>query len=193
MDWLSFLSPITLIEKISSWFSRSKPEVNFEYKLDTVSENNFCHLRNISNFNYRLGWFFRIGITNNGKNPIKNCNVRLEKLEKEEVGIKRSASNFSPVELHWANSTIDEAKNIFYKTPVFLDIVHTLQGKDKFFIFAKFKHHSPVGVNLWRGLGVYYLHIKILGDNISPLSKIIKVDFDGNWQNLKMEVKNQQK
>ena len=191
MDWLSYLSPISLIEKIAAWFSRPKTEVDFEYKLGTGNnENTFCHLRRISNYNYNLGWFFRIGITNNGKTVIKNCDVRLEKIEKEQSGLKQVVSGFSPIELHWANSTIDEARNIFYKTPVYLDIVHTIKGRTDFFIFAKFKHHQPVGVNLWHGPGIYYLYIKILGDNINPLSKTIRIDFNGNWQNLKMEIKN---
>jgi len=184
MDWLSFLSPIQLIEKAAKWFSRPRIQVNFEYKLDPVSENNFCHLRRDQTTG-RLCWFFRMGIENKGSTVVKDCDVRIEKIEKIIEGKYKEMKNFSPIMLHWANTESDESRDLYKDTPEFIDVVHTMEEENNFYIFAKRKHIG-VGSNIVWPTGQYRLYLKVLGDNIKPHGIIVFINFNGHWDRLEM-------
>jgi len=179
-----------VMEKIYHFFHIPRAIITFEYKLDKVNENDFCHLRTLREFHNKLsGWFFRIGVSNSGKSVIKNCDVKLVKIERDlKNGTSIKVKNFSPIDLHWANRDSDESQDIHFDTPCFVDIVHTIENWNRFLIFSKTKHTNSVGVNLLYPAGIYYLHLKIVGDNIIPYSKVVRIDWNGNWEQLKFAI-----
>lgn len=176
-----------LVEKLYKIFRLPKLIITFEYKLATTeNENEFCHQRSIRPTD-NLGWFFRISISNSGRTPIINCDVRLEKIEKKIFGVFEKAGNFSPIFLHWANDVSDNSRDIHYNTPNYLDIVHTVNTTNSFFVFAK-KKNIGVGSNTIWPAGEYLFYIKVLGGNIIPKEKKICIDFNGEWDQLKMDL-----
>ena len=176
-----------LAEKLYRIFRLPRTIISFEYKLATGNnENEFCHLRQDQNTG-NLCWFFRLGISNSGKMPINNCDVRLEKIERENLGKFKKVGNFSPIFLHWANDYSDSSRDIHYNTPNYLDIVHTMDSVNNFFVFAK-KKNINAGSNIIWPAGEYLLYIKILGDNIIPKEKTIYINFNGQWGQLKMDL-----
>lgn len=186
MDLLNFINPMHWIEKIFHWLGRPKPEVKFEYLLSSSNENNYCHLRRNTTFNGKLSWFFRIGVDNKGLRRIEECDVRVEKIEKFENGNNKNIP-ISPFFLHWANENTDNSRSIYKNSEVFCDVVFTAEDVNKIFIFHKAKH-SGAGVPSYLDPGKYIFHIKLLGANISPLEKSLKIDFSDKWDNLKMEL-----
>jgi len=174
-------------EKLYKFFCLPKPIISFEYKLATGnSENNFCHLR-FNKITGKLCWFFRIRISNSGKIPIKNCDVRLEKIEKKGKSGFTKVSGFSPIFLHWANDQTDASRDIHHDMDNYLDIVYTTNGQNLFFIFSK-KKHIRAGSRLTWPVGEYRFYIKIIGDNIIPKDRVIYIDFNGQWNQLKMDL-----
>jgi len=156
-------------EKLYKFFCLPKPIISFEYKLATGnSENNFCHLR-FNKITGKLCWFFRIRISNSGKIPIKNCDVRLEKIEKK------------------GKNQTDASRDIHHDMDNYLDIVYTTNGQNLFFIFSK-KKHIRAGSRLTWPVGEYRFYIKIIGDNIIPKDRVIYIDFNGQWNQLKMDL-----
>jgi hypothetical protein len=186
MDLLSFFTPI---EKVISWLKRPKPEIKFEYLLSTDNENNYCHLRRNTSFGGKLSWWFRIGINNNGKHKhrIEECDVRVEKIEQvmEDGSIKVILT--SPFFLHWANENTDNSRSVYPDSEVFCDVVFTVDGYNKVFIHHKGKH-SGAGIPSMLDPGKYIFSIKLLGANISPVKKQIRIDFDDRWDNLMMKL-----
>lgn len=186
MDWLTYLSSVPLIKEIVKWFSRPKIEANFEYKLDPINENDYCHLR-MDKKTGNLCWFFRLGIENKGNTMVKNCNIRVERIDKLVRNRYKKMTNFSPIMLHWANANSNESRDLHKDTPEFIDIVHTMDGEVIFFIFAKPKHIG-MGSNITWPAGDYRIYLSILGDNIKPYKRNVNIDFNGRWDQLKMKL-----
>ncbi|XOB40573.1 MAG: hypothetical protein ACKKMR_00995 [Candidatus Nealsonbacteria bacterium] len=175
-----------MIEKIINWFFRPRIKVNFEYKLDPVSENDFCHLRR-DRITGRLCWFFRMGIENKGSTVVKDCDIRIEKIERIIEEKCKEMKNFSPIVLHWANIESDESRDLHKDTPEFIDVVYTMEGENNFYIFAKRKHIG-VGSNIIWPSGQYRLYLKVLGDNIKPHRITVFINFNGHWDQLEMKL-----
>lgn len=182
MDLLSWLNPI---EKIIDWLKRPRPKIKFEYLLSVDNENNYCHLRRNTSFENKPSWWFRIGINNNGKKRIEECDIRVEKIEQINQSRSRKIISTSPFFLHWANENTDNSRSIYPDTEVFCDVVFTVEGYSKMFIHHKGKH-SGAGIPSVLNPGKYIFSVKLLGANISPIKKELWMDFDGKWNNLKM-------
>jgi len=185
MDFFSFVNPTHWIEKAIYWLKRPKPEVKFEYLLSVDNENNYCHLRRNPSFNGKFCWFFRVGIDNKGKQRIEECDVEVEKIERVIDSGPNKTIISSPFSLHWANENTDNSRSIYPDSEVFCDVVFTVEGYDKVFIYHKSKH-AGAGVPSMLDAGKYVFSIKLLGANIPPVKKQIQVGFDGHWDNLKM-------
>ena len=184
MDFFTFINPAYWIEKSFDWFKRPKPEIKFEYLLAVDNRNNYCHLLRNTSFGGKLSWWFRIGINNKGKEVIKDCDVRVEKIEQiKNYGSKSIIT--SPFFLHWANENTDNSRSIYPDSEVFCDVVFTVEGYNKIFIYHKSKH-TGAGIPSILNTGKYVFSIKLLGANISPVKKQIQIDFNGSWNNLKM-------
>jgi hypothetical protein len=188
MDYFNLLNPVELIKFILNWIGRPKPEIKFEYLLLIgEKENAYCHIRINNSFNNKESWFFRIGIKNNsGKQLIENADVRMEKIERINNGIKTIVFN-TPFFLHWANDNTDGSRNIYPGTEEFLDVVFTVKDFNKFFIFYKSKHNISGIINNLPA-GKYIFTVKLLGKNINPVEKRILINFNNDWRNLKMSI-----
>ncbi len=187
MELLNLINPIYWIEKIYNWFERPKPEIRFEYSLSTENENNCCHLRINTSFENKPSWFFRIGVNNKGSQRIDECDVRVEKIEREQNNNSWKGVVNAPFFLHWANENTDNSRSVYSNSEVFCDVVFTVSGLDKLFIFHKAKH-SGAGIPSYLGPGKYLFYIKLFGTNISPVERKIEIDFDGSWDKLKMKL-----
>jgi len=185
MDFLNFINPTYLLEKVIYWFKKPKLEIKFEYLLSVDNENNYCHLRRNTSFDGKLSWWFRIGIDNGGKQRIEECDVRVEKIEQIRDDGSNKTITTSPFFLHWANENTDNSRDIYPDSEVFCDVVFTVEGYDKLFIHHKSKH-AGAGIPSVLDTGKYIFSIKLLGSNISPVKKQIQIEFDGHWDNLKM-------
>lgn len=175
-----------LAERLYNWFKLPRAATLFEYRLNPENENDYCHLRQIHNVPGRRGWFFRVGVVNKGRIPIKGCDVRIEKMEQEVQNELSVVPSFSPVFLHWANNRTDEPQDIHPgDTPTFLDIVQTVEGDNHFMLFVKSKHMG-VGVKVAWPPGEYVLSTKTVGENINPVSNKIRIESNGNWEELRV-------
>lgn len=189
MEWLSLINPIFWLEKLIGWHKRPLPVIKFEHKKEKVSENNYCHFRfNITTRRY--SWFFRLGIDNLGKTPIRNADVRVEKIEKvfpkENVPISGT-----PFFLHWANENTDNSRMIYPNTPVYIDMVFTNEGWNQIFLFHKQKH-TEAGIKNTLAPGKYLITVKLLGENISPLERKLIIESNGNWEKFNMYLLNEE-
>lgn len=188
MDLINLLNPIEWLKLLISWLNKPKPEITFEYFLSTENENEYCHLRRNTSFDNKLSWFFRIGVHNRGREKIEDADVRVERIEKFKDNTSKIISS-SPFFLHWANDTTDNPRIIYpHNTPEFLDVVFTVQDYNILFIYHKSKH-SVAGIPSYLSPGKYKFIIKLLGKNINPLQRTILLEFNGSWENLKMELK----
>lgn len=185
MNVLDFINPAELLKHVIRWFSRPRPEVCFEYSLSVDPENNYCHLR-YNNSAGKDSWFFRIGVNNRGRERIEECDVRVEKIQRVENGTSINIVS-SPFFLHWSNENTDNSRSVYPNSEVFCDVVFTVKESNKLFIHHKRKH-SGAGVPSWLKSGRYIFFIKVLGANISSVEKQIRIDFDGQWDNLMMEL-----
>lgn len=186
MEWLNFLNPIEWLKLFRNWLNRPKPEITFEYLLSQDNENEYCHLRRNVSFNNKMSWFFRVGVHNRGKQKIEEADVRVEKIEKEKNGTYKIICS-SPFFLHWANDTTDSSRIIYPHTPEFLDVVFTVQDYNNFFVYHKSKH-SVAGIPSLLPSGKYKFTIKLLGKNINPFQKVFLVNFNGNWEELRIKL-----
>lgn len=183
MEWLSLINPLFWFEKFFDWYRRPMPIVRFEHKMEKVPENEYCHFRFDIN-TQRHGWFFRLGIDNLGKIPIRNADVRVEKIEKIFSEEKVTISG-TPFFLHWANENTDNSRMIYSNTPVYIDVVFTGEGQNRIFLFSKQKH-TEAGIKSALAPGKYLITVKLLGENISPLERKLFVESGGNWEKLNM-------
>ncbi len=187
MDWLSILSPLELLKAIISWFKRPKIEVTFRHA-PGQQENEFCHLRTNPQFGSK-SWFFRLKVNNVRRDTAEMADVRVEKIEEEVSGEFKELS-ISPFFLHWANEQGDNSRNLHHDTPVFVDVVYTVEDVQEFFVFHKPKH-AGAGIPSRLSPGKYKFTVKILAPNIRPpVKKTLLIAFDGNWEALSLELRN---
>jgi len=185
MDWLSILSPLELLKAIISWFKRPKIEVTFRHALEG-QENDFCHL--LPNQFSSKSWFFRLKINNTGRILAEMADVRVEKIE-EEVSGEFEELSISPFFLHWANEQGDNSRSLHQDTPVFVDVVYTVEDVHEFFVFHKPKHVGA-GIPSRLSPGKYKFTVKILSPDIQPVQKTLLIEFEGNWEALSLELRN---
>ncbi|MBU1123970.1 hypothetical protein KJ652_05250 [Patescibacteria group bacterium] len=180
------INPVELVKQAIKWCKRPKLCIKFEYLLATGSgENKYCHLRHNTTYS-KESWFFRIGINNTGKERIEECDVRVEKI----LSLQNNESNIitgSPFFLHWSSENTNNSRSIYTDSEVFCDVVLTIKDSDRLYIHHKQKH-SGAGIPSWLMPGRYIFKIKVLGANIQPVEKDIQIEFDGNWDNLRMKL-----
>lgn len=183
MEWLNLINPIYWFQLFSGWIKRPRPIIKFEFKAQNEVENDYCHCRyNIDTGG--LSWFFRLSINNLGKTPIRNADVRVEKILRVFPDEKIAITG-TPFFLHWANENTNDSRIIYPETPVFVDMVYTNQGNSQIFIFNKQKH-AQAGIKNNLAPGKYLITIKLLGENISPIERVVEVESYGSWDTLRM-------
>lgn len=183
MEWLNLINPIYWLQLFSEWIKRPRPIIKFESKMLNEVENDYCHYRHDLGTG-KPSWFFRLGIDNLGKIPIRNADVRVEKILSVFPNEKVAISG-TPFFLHWANENTDDSRMIYPNTPVFVDVVYTIQGNSQIFLFNKQKH-AQAGIRNNLAPGRYLIAIKLLGENISPVERVIQIESHGNWDALEM-------
>ena len=187
MDLTSFLNPPELIKGIWRWSRRPKPIIRFEYRLSRLQENEYCHFRfNASTNTDSL--FFRLGVTNEGKIAIEEADVRVEKIEAVDKDGNAHKVNSAPFFLHWANENTDNSPMLYFDMPVFVDFLYTTKGQHVAHFFHKEKH-TGAGIKNFLTPGKWIVTVKLQGKNTNPIKKQVSVDFDGQWDRLKMQLK----
>ena len=185
MNPLNLINSVDLIKAILNWLQKPLPEICFEYKLSRGNEeNDYCQFR-INRLSQKESLFFRLGVNNNGKTRIEDADMRIEKIEKVDARGNKQKISSSPFFLHWANETTDNSRSIYFKTPVFIDILYTVKGESVAYFYPKEKHFGA-GIKTCITPGSWILTIKLLGANITPIEKKVKVDFNGKWDQLKI-------
>ena len=184
MELINLVNPFSWLEKFLEWRKRPLPIIRFKYALNPINENNHCHLRSNMDYYNTNSWFFRIGVDNDGKTSIKNADVRVEKIERI-FPTERVIITNSPFFLHWANENTDNSRMIYPKTPVYIDMIYTVEGKTLVYLFHKSKHIGA-GIKTTLVPGKYEITIKLLAENISPVERKILVESNGDWYGVKM-------
>ena len=170
-----------------SFLGRPRVVFEFEYGLEVLNENAYCHYRLHVGQSRTPGWFIRLGVRNRGTIPVLNSDVHVEKIEVLD-GQGNSRSFFStPFFLHWANENTDNSRHLYPDTPVYVDLVYTIEGREEAFIFSKGKH-ARAGIATRMPVGTYIFHIKLLGPNIQPVNQKVKVEVNGRWDGIKVEL-----
>ena len=95
--------------------------------------------------------------------------------------------HFSPFFLHWSNELPDDSRSLHPDTPVFVEVVCSVQGENTVFILHKRKH-AGAGIPGVLPPGQYRFTIKVMDPEITPVQREVYVDFDGQWDNLKMSL-----
>lgn len=187
MEWLSLINPSEWIKSIWGLLRKPKPEFLFEYKISGLPENDYCQFRQ----DFRSGslaLFFRLGINNNGYTRIQDADVRVEKIEVLDKQGTPTKVGSSPAFLHWANENTDNSRSIYPKTPVFIDLLYTVQNKSgRAYIYYKGKH-AMTGLREFLTPGKWFVTVKLLGANIPPREAKVLIDFDGTWDKIKLSL-----
>jgi len=187
MEALSLINPVGILKAVNKWFHRSRPTVDFEYGLG-FPENDYCQFRVDKNTHTNC-LFFRLGINNTGKTRIDEADVRVEKIEIIDTAGKRQKVRSSPFFLHWANEDTDNSRSIYFNTPVFIDLIFTNESRHGMaFFFFKGKHKSS-GIKEFLTPGKWVVTIKLLGREIVPIEKEVLIDFDGRWNQIRLELR----
>jgi len=165
------------------------PEVEVEFRQleSDEKENAYCHLRTNPSFKGRPSWFFRLGIINKGGRAIREADVRVERIEILEENSEFKDLNVSPFFLHWSNEHTDDSRSLHPGTPVFVDVVCSVQGENTVFILYKGRH-KDAGIPSALPPGQYRFTIKVMDSEITLVQRDVYVDFDGQWDNLKMNL-----
>jgi len=186
MDFLSWLNPVELFKAVVNWWNRPKIGIDFRQIEPGIQSNGYCNLRLNSSFESKKSWFFRLRIRNGGKTNVVGADVRVEKVEKEVKG-RFEQLEYSPFFLHWANEQTDDSRNLYHDSPVFVDVVYTVEGIEDLFVFHKFKH-SEAGIPSRLPPGKYRFALKVVAPDIFPVSRTVVITFSGDWSDLRLEL-----
>lgn len=190
---MSDMDPLTAVgwtpkifTTIRDFLGRPRAAFEFEYGLNRVNENAYCHYR--LHVQSRVpGWFIRLGVRNRGGIAILNSDVRVEGIDLlDQEGNVQSFSS-TPFFLHWANENTDNSRHLYPDTPVYVDLVFTAQGREEGFVFSKDKH-AQAGITTRLPIGTYIFHLKLLGQNIQPVNQKVKVQVNGRWDDIRVEL-----
>lgn len=177
---------IEILKLIINFFEKPKPEFLFEYKIPSSSteDNDYCQFRYSKENNIKT-IYFRLGINNKGLSQINNADVMVEKVEEIKEGSRIKMIPFNKFFLHWANEKTDDSKSIHNETPVFIDLLYVRDSENFVSLFPKEKHAGS-GINSIIKPGKWIITVKLLGENINPVKKEIKIDFNGVWNEIKI-------
>jgi hypothetical protein len=187
INFLSWFSPTELIKDGFKWTNRSRPVINFEYDLGFPG-NEYCHFRTISDMGHVNGLFFRLGINNLGNKRIEEADVMVEKIEIINREGKREVVSSSSFFLHWANENTDNSRSIYSHTPVFVDLIYTVENKPGMAFFFPKQKHAGAGIKEFLTPHKWVITIKLLGSEIKPLQKEVEIDFNGKWNQIKLRL-----
>lgn len=184
MEWLSLL--LGPIKTLWTWNKRPKPIFEFEYRLSKTEENPYCQFRRNTTADLP-GWFFRLGINNKGETTIPNANVMVEKINSIDETGKETQFSSAPFFLHWANENTDNSRNLYQDTPVYIDLLYSVESKKDAFLYCKSKHEGA-GIRRFLPIGIFLIHLKLVGDNIKPLKQRVKVSVNGGWETIVIQL-----
>jgi len=191
--WLRRLRGISVFGFGVSWApqsqQKSEPGIDVEFRplARDETENDYCHLRTNPSFNRRPSWFFRLGIINKGRKAVRAADVLVEEIATLEKNGEFKELHFSPFFLHWSNEHTDDSSSLHPETPVFVDVVCSVQGENTVFILHKRKH-AGAGIPSTLPPGQYRFKIKVVDPEITPVPREVCVDFDGQWDNVKVNL-----
>ena len=166
---------------------KTRVEVEFKQVEPSEQENEYCHLRANPNYDGKPSWFFRLGIINKGRKAVRAADVLVEKIATLEKNGGFKELHFSPFFLHWSNEHTDDSRSLHPETPVFVDVVCSVQGENTVFILHKRKH-AGAGIPSTLPPGQYRFKIKVVDAEITPVQREVYVDFDGQWDNVKVNL-----
>lgn len=177
-----------IFNTVMSWLGRPRAVFEFEYGLEVVNENLYCHYRHTGQDRVPA-WFIRLGVRNKGSVPILNADVRVEKIEILDTDSNTKPFFSTPFFLHWANENTDNSRHLYPDTPVYVDLVYATHDQEEAFLFPKGKH-AQAGIVTQLPIGTYVVHLRLLGHNIQPVNQMVKVGVNGVWDAIRVELLN---
>ncbi|MBU4265867.1 MAG: hypothetical protein L6243_06780 [Candidatus Altiarchaeales archaeon] len=155
-------------------------------------ESKTYHTRTIGDSTLK-GVFLHVVVKNkNKKETAKNCRGELIMLTVVTNDREHPHPNFTGnLILHWANMTdphtgkiLYDSKDILPGDSVNLDVCHSIENTELFYIFAPHVHD---GIQKDFPLGSYHVKIRVYGDNTNPITNDFLIHFSGDWKDISME------
>ena len=130
------------------------------------------------------GIFVHAMVKNLTKTLAQNCYGELIEVQEYKNERYSKVREFTaPVILKWAHEDIGKKLNIDNDVPRRLDICHTIDGFDHFLFMTQ---GGPTGVKTNFPKGEYKIKIRVKGDNTDFSYGEFLINFDGNWNNIKL-------
>jgi hypothetical protein len=126
-------------------------------------------------------YFLRVYVKTGSSEPIRNCTAFLTRIEKN--GEKRWASH--GVQLTFSDSKDPDtlAKTVRAKVPYFVDVlVVTSWGEIRPGNMDRVWAYKPRMHEIFAEVGDYILTVIITGDDIEPITALLKFNWTRNWQ-----------
>lgn len=163
---------------------KGKKEYKAKLKIYYDKDETYHNLP-IMNINpIKNGIFLHVMVKNENNNLAKNCYGELIEVQEHQSGNYSKIKTFTaPVILKWAHEDIGKKLDVDKDIPRRLDICHTIDGFDYFLFMTQ---GGPTGIQTHFPKGKYKIKVRVKGDNTDFSYGEFLIDFDGNWNNIKL-------
>ena len=178
VQWIAALGSVGVALSIL-WLEILRPRLRaprFDITFDNAEP--FCQNR-FTTYDGQFHLWVRLRVKNKGKSVARNCEGKLTQILDCE---RRPLMGHDPAVLHWAvvlrgGSWDYRPIDINRGEEQYLDVLHVSGADPDTALLAL----SPAPMTTVQTLsrGTYYLGITIYGDNVAPLSRLYRVEWDG--------------